>query len=227
MKIDLLLLIAGKSERFRSDKQNYIFSNGMKMWQIIINNILDIFKINKIIIVHNDNTLPIIDKQQTKLIWVKGSTLRSDSVRKALAFVKTEKVIIHDGARPFLSNKSWIKFIDKCEKSESLISAVRIVNSVKQILSFSKNNYPLKIRTVNRSNFITTETPQMFKTVALKNAYKNIKKKIDFVDEVELLEYSSKNNELIFNFFFHSKPNPKITYLQDIRTYNALLWEKN
>lgn len=106
MKFDVILLAAGLSTRFGSIKQNYKFLNHQTMIEMTINKLKQIDKIGLIIVV-NQRLIPMKSQlNHQNIIYTKGGTSRTKSLFCGLNFVKSKKVIVHDGARPFLTVES-------------------------------------------------------------------------------------------------------------------------
>lgn len=125
--IDLILLCAGKSERFgqRNKPLTEFYVNKLyqPIWWITYNKFktpLKMKKINKVFV-----TIPkkkdvfkwVESIPQTylpsELSFVAGDITRNLSLLKALRESKADYVIIHDGVRPFVSEKT----INKCIKA--------------------------------------------------------------------------------------------------------------
>jgi 2-C-methyl-D-erythritol 4-phosphate cytidylyltransferase len=91
-------------------------------------------------------------KIYSNVLVILGGSTRNESVKNALSFVKTDRVLIHDAARLLVSDK----IIDECVNSESDLYYVGI--PLKDTIR-DKDNH-----TLNRSNLISVQTPQGGKT---------------------------------------------------------------
>lgn len=89
-----------------------------------------------------------------------GGKTRTESVRLALEEVTGEIVLIHDGARPFLSHRLILKCIDETVKFKSSICAVKATDTAVY------NN-----GRIDRNALLLVQTPQGFYTDDIKKAY--------------------------------------------------------
>ncbi len=121
-----------------------------------------------------------------------GGDSRYESVKNALNnlhICDDDIVSIHDGVRPFIS----IKLINKL-----FLSAIKKNHAAPYIISKDSIRINLennKTKSVNRTNYFFTQTPQIFKGKLIKKAYK--KKFEDKTDDVSLIENMVKKVNLI------------------------------
>ncbi len=192
--ISVILTAAGKSTRFKSDvlKQFYILDD----LPIIIRTILkfDYEEIGEIIIcINKDNEKEFNDilseynhlnkKLFDKIILVHGSNKRYLSVYNAVNKVKNEFVIIHDGVRPFVSEKIIKEHINLLKTNDAIITGIRPNDSIK----LTEGNKVSSI--INRDNILLTQTPQSFNVKGLKECYNkiDINGELDYTDEDSIL----------------------------------------
>ncbi|MGL6196752.1 MAG: 2-C-methyl-D-erythritol 4-phosphate cytidylyltransferase [Thermoguttaceae bacterium] len=103
-----------------------------------------------------------------------GGKERTDSVENGLAKVRPEieYVAVHDAARPCIS-PIWIDNVfDAAAKTGAAILAAPITGTIKRIKSETgtKSNCVI-CETVSRENLWEAQTPQVFRTELLKEAY--------------------------------------------------------
>ncbi len=111
-----------------------------------------------------------IESDKPTLLFVEGGSTRQESVYKALKALKeldnTDIVLIHDGARPFVSPKIiqsvWKATID----FGSATCGVQPVDTQKEI-----SNGKTILRHLNRANLFAVQTPQGFKFTQLLEAH--------------------------------------------------------
>ncbi len=136
-----------------------------------------------------------------------GGKTRYESVRNALFNLKINKddmISIHDGVRPFISKK----LIKKLYKSALLKGhAAPILTSNDSLRVYIEDTITSK--SVDRTKYIFTQTPQIFRANIIKNAYK--KKKNRATDDVTLIEDYVQRVNLIKG----EKINMKITTKED------------
>lgn len=98
---------------------------------------------------------------------VKGGKERSDSVRNGLEEVKHDGVVlIHDGARPLVSNDEITDVINAVETHSAAILGTPATNTVKSV-----NDKGEVTDTLDRSLLWNVSTPQGFRTGLIKDAY--------------------------------------------------------
>lgn len=86
---------------------------------------------------------------------VVGGKTRSKSVKKGLKACSGTKVLIHDAARPFLTEKLCFELIEAFETHEAVFPVLKSTDSLKAI----ENG---EISSVNRDKIYNTQTPQAF-----------------------------------------------------------------
>ena len=153
----------------------------------------------------------IIDKYDYKNIKVAhGGKERQDSVYNGLKKVDTNSnvVIIHDGARPFISRE----IINESIKEASLNKAVVVGVPVKDTIKVIDNNNIIE-DTPNRKYLWAVQTPQVFDYKLLMTAYENAYNKNYYgTDDAMLVEYIGQEVKMIMG----SYENIKITTKEDI-----------
>jgi 2-C-methyl-D-erythritol 4-phosphate cytidylyltransferase len=104
-------------------------------------------------------------KKVTKII--EGGKERYDSVYKALESAEdTDYVLIHDGARPFISVDLIETIIEKVVEYKACIVGTPVKETIKII---DADGYITE--TPNRNTLWSAQTPQAFEYISIKNAY--------------------------------------------------------
>ncbi len=102
------------------------------------------------------------------ITFVRGGKTRTESVRNALSSVKdADIVIIHDGARPFVSKRVIEASVESALAFGSGVVGVKSVNALRKLLP---NGSSIAI---NREEIVTVQTPQTFRFSEIKSAYDN------------------------------------------------------
>ena len=96
--------------------------------------------------------------------FVTGGTERADSVRAGLQAIATDAVLVHDAARPFCP----AGVIDRLVASLEFHDGAAPVLPVGDTLARGADNID---ELVDRSNLLRVQTPQAFRTEALRRAY--------------------------------------------------------
>ena len=102
---------------------------------------------------------------------VPGGERRQDSVFNALQELNSRRpgvstVLIHDGARPFVSPETVRGVISKTYETGAAVACVAMTNSVRKIGDDGATS-----KSVNRDNYFSVQTPQGFKKSILIEAY--------------------------------------------------------
>lgn len=97
-------------------------------------------------------------------ITIDGGKERFDSVRNALLIATGEKVLVHDGVRPLVSNMTVNNVLEQVKSGKGAIPVIPSVDSLREQLLNGNQS-------VERSKFMRVQTPQGFLTEELKEAY--------------------------------------------------------
>jgi len=159
----------------------------------------------------------IIDKNSFKKIigFVSGGETRMASVYNGLSVLNCRKndiVAVHDAVRPFVSRTQIINLFKFCAKYGSVIPALPVPDTVKEIRRKNIVN-----RTISRENLMLAQTPQVFKYGEMMKSYeKAFKDKFIGTDESSILEYAGYKVRIIEGEY----KNIKITTKDDIKNFN-------
>ncbi|MBU2009471.1 MAG: 2-C-methyl-D-erythritol 4-phosphate cytidylyltransferase [Chloroflexi bacterium] len=111
-----------------------------------------------------------------------GGPRRQDSVREGLKHVaRCDFVLIHDGARPFLTGKLIREGIEAARQTGAAVAAVPVTETVKMA-----GQDGLVEATPPRASLFTVQTPQVFRFDVLHKAYENSAG--DVTDDASLVE---------------------------------------
>lgn len=163
----------------------------------------------------NKNILEKYKFENIKIAY--GGNERQDSVYNGLKLLdnKCDTVLIHDGARPFVSGYTIDKSIEEVKKHKAVVVGVRVKDTIKVIND--KNDI---IDTPDRSKLWAVQTPQTFDyNILLKSyedAFKNGFYGTDDAMLVERIGYKVKMVEGSYN-------NIKITTQEDINIGTQIL----
>jgi 2-C-methyl-D-erythritol 4-phosphate cytidylyltransferase len=116
---------------------------------------------------------------------IEGGETRQQSVENALATISddTELIAVHDAVRPFIEIETIEKVIREAAEAGAAIVGIVPVDTVKQV-------HRNKVRaTLPRERLVLTQTPQVFKTVLLKQAFQMAREDLFIgTDESSLVE---------------------------------------
>jgi 2-C-methyl-D-erythritol 4-phosphate cytidylyltransferase len=214
--ISVILLMAGTGSRMNMSSNKVLLKLGDKP---VFKHSYDKFKKNdlEVICVINSN-----DEEEIKSILgdtaevVFGGATRQESVYNGLIKCNGDYVLIHDAARPLISDKLIKELIINSKMSKPILTYFKCKNTVKDISD--------GLKTLNRDNIIFAATPQCAKKEEL--LYCHQKAKIDnFIatDDISLIEkYLDKEVLLIES----NEENFKITTKLDYDLAKVILKEK-
>jgi len=143
---------------------------------------------------------------------VTGGITRFHSVKNALKYVEPGALVaVHDGVRPFASKDFIENLYLMAEEKGAVIPVMKVSDSLRMI--DENGSHP-----VNRDKYIAVQTPQVFRSDLLLNAY-NKAYSPDFTDDASVVE---SIGEKIF-FADGLAANIKITKPEDMVLAQALL----
>lgn len=138
---------------------------------------------------------------------IAGGETRRLSVEKAFAALssETERVMIHDGARPNVASDLIVRLLDASLSYTAVIPVIPVVDTIKVV------NDNMVLGTPDRNTLFCVQTPQVFSYKLLKKAYA-IFSGADVTDEASLIE---KMGEAVY-VVPGERANIKLTYPEDI-----------
>ena len=211
MRFSFILLAGGKSSRFKSKlPKPYQKIGGKTLIELSLNKIRRFKEFKKIILVCNKNHKKFLTKiNLDKVTVVNGGMTRQQSTFKALNYLLkkkiTNKVLIHDSARPNFSLNLIKKILVHSKKNSTVVPALKLQDAIKERC----NNY--KFKSLKRNNFFLTQTPQCFQYKEIFNVHKNNRYKYND-DDLSLIKNDSK-----IKFIDGEKTNFKITDKTDFK----------
>lgn len=209
MKYTAIVLASGSSTR-ASIGYNKIFYkiDNDPIINLACKDFIDDDKCEQIIITYSNDEIVKLKElfNSGKIIYVKGGLTRQESVKNALNEVKSEYVLIHDGARPFVSNDLINRLVKELENKNAIIPVINVTDTIKVI----KGNKVVK--TLNRDELKIVQTPQAFKTSLIKKAHEKATR--TYFDDASLIEEVLKEDVYVID---GERDNIKLTYKEDFR----------
>jgi 2-C-methyl-D-erythritol 4-phosphate cytidylyltransferase len=145
---------------------------------------------------------------------VAGGQRRQDSVRNGLRFAgECEYVLVHDAARPFLSQGLISRTMAACRRTGAAISAEPVSDTVKLV------KRGRVARTIPRDALWLAQTPQAFRRKLLESAFGKWPDRRDATDDASLLEAAGVRIAVVRG----DSLNIKITYPRDILVAESML----
>lgn len=165
---------------------------------------------------------------------VPGGAARAQSVANALEAVGTDYVAIHDAARPLLTEalvEALVASLDANPDAAGVIAAAPVTDTIKraeetnlQSSTSGVSDRRLAIeRTEDRSTLWAAQTPQVFRTEALRKALAAAERPEEATDEAMLVE-GAGGTVLIHPV---EGQNLKVTTRLDLRVAESLLRDRS
>ena len=185
MNVAVVLVAAGNGERLGAGIPKALVAVGGK--SLLSHALEAIQKFNPsqlVVVAHEDH----VDEFQSQIQTVyqgefsiaKGGTSRQGSVANGLALVKTELVLIHDAARCFASPALFEAVAAELSNSDVVVPVVPVSDTVKRVSGSDV------VGTEDRSTLRLSQTPQGFKTAALKSALAEASS--EYTDDAALMQ---------------------------------------
>ncbi|MEC7870452.1 MAG: 2-C-methyl-D-erythritol 2,4-cyclodiphosphate synthase [Chloroflexota bacterium] len=216
-KITVIVLAAGKSERFGQNKILYEL-NGVP---VIIKTLKTIYQLsnveNVIVVCSKENIKKINDilnneNFQTNTVTVLGGITRMESLLKAVNYcdmnnISDEIIIVQDAARPNATLELYQKGIESLDNYHAVVPGIKPNDTVKII-----DNNNIVIKTMNRESIMNIQTPQFFDRKVLVDNINLKKDLLNLTDDSSIFDDSSIQVKIIKG----THENLKITNKSDI-----------
>lgn len=200
---DVIIAANGVSNRIGFDKLSCNIGK-ITVLQRTVNAFRGIPDIDKIIVVGDPAPIEGVE-------FVKGGASREESVFRGLQEAKSDYVLVHDGARPFVSRV----LIERVMQGALTYGGAVPCLPVNDSLRISENGrYGGK---AERSSCVAVQTPQGFETESLLRAFREAGELASYTDESEI--YSRFVAPCVF--VEGEQENKKITYPYDLFGLNA------
>ncbi|MEI8390732.1 MAG: 2-C-methyl-D-erythritol 4-phosphate cytidylyltransferase [bacterium] len=224
MNITAIIAAAGSGTRYSNNK-NKLFEDlgGIPVIVHTLKKISAVKKINSIIICTSAGLVGEIEKlvNEYNILKVKkiipGGKTRQESV--FLGLLNLEKsnpdfVLIHDGARPLISEEIIKNSIEIAAEKGAAVVAVPVKDTIKKVNTKTQEI----IGTLKRDELWSIQTPQVFKFKEILEAHEVFKGQ-DFTDDSALLE----ELKIPVNIVMGSYKNIKITTEEDLKIAGSLI----
>lgn len=150
---------------------------------------------------------------------VKGGITRFHSVQNALAKVPNGALVaVHDGVRPLVTVEFIREMFDKAEALPALIPVLPCVDTMKVLHRKGEELITAPGQTVDRSVLYGAQTPQIFHSEIIKEAYKQAFD-TSFTDDASVVLKNGKN----LSYLIGERFNIKLTTQDDLVLANAIL----
>lgn len=212
MEYSALIVAAGSGSRMNLgfNKVYAKLLDGRTILQTTIDVFLNDVDCKQVVVVSDANEFiahhPFISG---KITLVKGGKTRQESVEHGLIAVCYDYVLIHDGARPYITQEN-IDAIKSClEEKDACLLMVPCKDTIKKVVDGKV------VETYDRSTLMAAQTPQAFLTSLIIDCMKQAKKD-HYVgtDDASLVE---KYSDVPIQAVLGSYANYKITTIEDLK----------
>lgn len=217
----VVIVGAGSSQRMGTDKVfQPLAGKPLLAWSVDVCQSCE--PVSQIAIVLNESKLDLGRRLVAERGWSKvvevclGGSRRQDSVRQGLGKLKgCDWVIIHDGARPFLTLDLICHGLKAAQRTGAAVAAVPVKDTIK-----IGNGDLMVRRTLNRQELWAVQTPQVFRFDIITKAHEQITSNVtDDASMVEQLGYQVK-------LYMGSYDNIKVTTPEDLALAEVIARKK-
>lgn len=188
MKTSVILLSAGSSTRFGGDikKQFYLINNKPLLYYSLL--AFDESKrVDEIIVVTAKEDIERVQEivkqygfNKVKCV-ISGGDTRQESVHLGLAHVESDFVLVHDAARPLVSEEIISNLLDALKDADGSTPVLKVVDTIIKVENKELSSYE------DRNQLFRVQTPQAFKTKLLKKAHEQFLGK-NITDDSQLIK---------------------------------------
>jgi 2-C-methyl-D-erythritol 4-phosphate cytidylyltransferase len=225
MNYSVIIPAAGQGKRMGADKNKLLLL--LNKQPILLHTLL-VFEqdehCTEIILVINkedkENILHILTLHSftTEITIIYGGAERQYSVIHGVnAVKKNEYVLVHDGARPFITHDIIKRLLEASKTSGGAICAVPVKDTIKRVEN------EMVAETLERANLWSVQTPQAFSLALLKEAHQRAtEEKFLATDEASLVERIGKQVVIVMGDY----KNIKITTPEDLEIAENFIKDK-
>ena len=191
--VSAIVLAGGRGKRMGSvQSKQYINLNGKPILYYTLKQFIKNESIDKIVLVIPEDESDyckkeVLEKYELKVdTIVFGGSERQDSVYNALTEVEDSSVVlIHDGARPFVSQRIINDAIKYAKAYKATAPGITPKDTIKM-----KDEDNFSINTLDRNRTVAIQTPQAFDFNLIYECHKKIKESgISVTDDTMVVEY--------------------------------------
>ena len=220
--IPVIIVAAGASSRMQGENKQFIELNGVP---VVVRSLLAFENcplIKNIILVTREEDIFSLQHLAEKYSVNKlsdivcGGKTRPESVLNGFARVDESDgfVLIHDGARPLVTNETICSVAEALKKYSAVTCAVKVKDTIKEVDSEGK-----VIKTLVRDSLVAVQTPQGVRKNEYLQAVKSIGDVTGFTDDMSIMEAAGYDIYTVDG----SYKNIKITTAEDIIIAESIL----
>jgi len=211
-----IILAAGMSRRYNKKvpKQFDESFNQKMLIEYSVKTFLNHSKIDKVILVVPKLYLEKIKNKFENCLVITGGRTRQESSFLGLKACPENciNVLIHDAARPFVSNEIIHNCINNLNDNIAICPALPCTDTIAE----AENNDTIS-KTLNRNILYNLQTPQAFNYKILFNCHKKLDEQV--TDDISIIKKQGYNCKIIDGDI----KNMKITYKEDFKILESLI----
>ncbi|MGQ9856117.1 MAG: 2-C-methyl-D-erythritol 4-phosphate cytidylyltransferase [Fervidobacterium sp.] len=228
-KVFALLMFGGIGSRFGWEKPKQFYKiNDRTILEYLVGKFVKMELFDRIVVVSPEKYIEETERElksfKDSVCIITGGDTREHSVWNGISFLEKfaeddNIVLIHDGARPLISEEIIIQNIEQAMKFGAVVTAINAIDTV----SYSENGSKIE-EIIPRSKLFLHQTPQTFKYGLIKSAMERV---IDslylFSDDASVV--LSSGHEVYY--VQGSRLNVKVTNQEDVEFVRFLLENEN
>jgi 2-C-methyl-D-erythritol 4-phosphate cytidylyltransferase len=222
-RVGAIIVAAGAGQRMGTINKIFAPLGGKPLLAWSVDTCHGCSLVQQIVIALNDRDLGLGQKLKEERGWSKvvlclGGVQRQDSVREGLRkLTDCSWVIIHDGARPFLTPNLIESGLKTAKETGAAVAAVPIKDTIKLA-----DNEGLIRETLQRDKLWAAQTPQIFSFDMISKAYEKLTTEV--TDDAAAVEYLGHRVRLYMGAY----NNIKVTTPEDLAVAGIMAgkWEE-
>jgi 2-C-methyl-D-erythritol 4-phosphate cytidylyltransferase len=219
-KLGVVVVAAGTSQRMVGINKLFASLKGKPLLAWSVDTCQRYRLVQQIVLVLNDENLARGQKLKKERGWSKvtlcqGGARRQDSVKEGLKQIRgCDLVMIHDGARPFLTPDLIEDGLKAVGETKAAVAAVPVKDTIKLTA-----DEKLVGETLQRERLWAAQTPQMFSFDVITRAYENLATEI--TDDAAAVERLGHEVQLYMGDY----KNIKVTTAEDLALARVIAGE--
>jgi 2-C-methyl-D-erythritol 4-phosphate cytidylyltransferase len=210
-KLGVIIVAAGTSQRMVGINKLFAILQGKPLLAWSVDTCQRYSLAHQIVLVLNEGDLVRGQKLKKEGGWSKvalcpGGARRQDSVKEGLKQIRDcDLIMIHDGARPFLSLDLIEDGLKIVWETETAVAAVPVIDTIKHA-----TDKKLIEKTLKRDRLWAAQTPQIFSFDLINRAYGNLTEEV--TDDAAAVERLGHKVQLYMGDY----QNIKVTTTEDL-----------
>lgn len=211
MEYSVIVLCAGSGTRTGLSYNKMLYSYlGKTVYEHTMEIFLKDSRCKQIIVVSKESELETFKQliNDVRIIYCIGGDQRQDSVYQGLQLVNQKHVLIHDGARPFITNELIDTLLTCLQTKNACLLMVPCKDTIKEVKDHKV------VKTLKREILMQAQTPQAFETSLIQMVYQKAKEaNFQATDDSQLVERFSDQEVY---WVMGDYKNSKITTKEDL-----------